>query len=75
MKLLFLIVAILGLLALWMFRFSIYPASGTFGAYKLDRWTGEVTVYVLGQEAKTNPSKIKQTPMKPERKLKIDPFE
>jgi hypothetical protein len=43
------ITVILIVILLWVTRFSIYEASG-IGVYKLDRWTGKITVIAGIQE-------------------------
>jgi len=38
------------LVALWMARYTIFPVAGTRGAYKLDRFRGEVTILIGDSE-------------------------
>jgi hypothetical protein len=46
---------ILAIMLAWLMRFEMYPATsaGITRAYRLDRWTGQVTLFMSVRETKT----------------------
>jgi hypothetical protein len=71
-KLLVIVVIFLTITIFWLTRYQIYPVQSTnLSAYKLDRWTGKVTLYLVAVEILTQ----SQAKSGPKRAMKIEPIE